>query len=71
MSLLLLRNNLAEEFFNSVYPTISSDKHLRKYNSIYNSNGMNHFYKMWTDAEEKNSQYVPIEVHWDPSSRKR
>jgi len=25
---------------------------------------MNHFYKMWTDATEKLSQYVPIEVHW-------
>ena len=26
--------------------------------------GMNMFYKMWTDAENKENDYVPIEVHW-------
>ena len=26
--------------------------------------GMNMFYKLWTDAEEKRNSYVPIEVHW-------
>ena len=26
--------------------------------------GMNMFYKMWVDAEEKRNSYVPIEVHW-------
>jgi intein/homing endonuclease len=26
--------------------------------------GMNHFYKMWTEAEEGRSDYVPIAVHW-------
>jgi hypothetical protein len=26
--------------------------------------GMNMFYKIWTDAEEKRNSYVPIEVHW-------
>ena len=26
--------------------------------------GMNMFYKIWTDAEEKRNTYVPIEVHW-------
>ena len=57
-------NNLAEEFFNSVYPTISSGEST-KIIIVSTPNGMNHFYKMWTDAEEKNSQYIPIEVHWD------
>ena len=56
-------NNLAEEFFSSVYPTISSGQ-TSKVIIVSTPNGMNHFYKMWTDAEEKNSQYVPIEVHW-------
>ena len=56
-------NNLAEEFFSSVYPTISSGQ-TSKVIIVSTPNGMNHFYKMWIDAEEKNSQYVPIEVHW-------
>ena len=56
-------NNLAEEFFSSVYPTISSGQ-TSKVIIVSTPNGMNHFYKMWTDAEEKNSQYIPIEVHW-------
>lgn len=57
-------NNLAEEFFSSVYPTISSGQST-KIIIVSTPNGMNHFYKMWIDAEEKNSKYVPIEVHWD------
>ena len=56
-------NNLAEEFFSSVYPTISSGA-TSKVIIVSTPNGMNHFYKMWTDAEEGNSKYVPIEIHW-------
>jgi phage FluMu gp28-like protein len=26
--------------------------------------GLNHFYKMWVDAEEGRSTYKPLEVHW-------
>ena len=26
--------------------------------------GMNMFYKMWVDAENKRNDYVPVEVHW-------
>ena len=26
--------------------------------------GMNQFYKLWTDAENKKNDYIPIEVHW-------
>ena len=25
---------------------------------------MNQFYKLWSDAENKRNDYVPIEVHW-------
>lgn len=56
-------NNMAEEFFSSVYPTISSGQ-TTKVIIVSTPNGMNHFYKMWTDATENQSQYVPIEVHW-------
>jgi phage FluMu gp28-like protein len=55
-------NNLAEDFFSSVYPTISSGQTTQVI-IVSTPNGMNHFYKMWTDAEEGNSKYVPIEVH--------
>ena len=56
-------NNLAEDFFASVYPTISSGKSSKVF-IVSTPNGMNHFYKMWTDAEEGNSDYLPIQVHW-------
>jgi hypothetical protein len=55
--------NLAEEFFASVYPTISSGT-TSKIIIVSTPNGLNHFYKMWTDAMEHRSNYIPIEVHW-------
>ena len=54
---------LAEEFFNSVYPTISSGQST-KVIIVSTPQGMNHFYKLWVDAEEGRNSYVPIEVHW-------
>ena len=56
-------NNIAEEFFNSTYPTISSGK-TSKVIIVSTPNGMNLFYRMWTKAVEKLSDYVPIEIHW-------
>ena len=56
--------NLAEEFFRSVYPTITSGKNT-KVMVVSTPNGMNHFYKMWVDAEENRSSYTPIEVEWN------
>ena len=55
--------NIAEEFFQSVYPTISSGTST-KIIIVSTPNGMNHFYKMWTDSQEKRSDYINIEVHW-------
>jgi len=55
--------NVAEQFFSSVYPTISSGK-TSKVMIVSTPHGMNMFYKMWVDAEEKRSSYIPIEVHW-------
>ena len=55
--------NIAEEFFASVYPTISSGK-TSKIIVVSTPNGLNHYYKMWVDATEKRSEYAPIEVHW-------
>jgi hypothetical protein len=56
-------NNIAEEFFSSVYPTISSGKS-SKVMIVSTPHGMNMFYKMWMDAVNKKSTFVPIEVHW-------
>ena len=55
--------NIAEMFFSSVYPTISSGTKT-KLIIVSTPYGMNQFYKLWTDAENKRNDYVPIEVHW-------
>jgi len=57
-------NNIAEDFFNSVYPTISSGKST-KVVVVSTPKGMNMFYKMWKNAEKEKNSYVPIEVHWN------
>ncbi len=56
-------SNVAEQFFSSVYPTISSGKST-KVMIVSTPHGMNMFYKLWTDAEERRNSYIPIEVHW-------
>lgn len=54
---------IAEQFFSSVYPTISSGKST-KLIIVSTPHGMNMYYKLWTDAVNKQNDYVPIEVHW-------
>ena len=56
-------SNVAEQFFSSVYPTISSGKKT-KVMIVSTPHGMNMFYKLWTDAENQRNTYIPIEVHW-------
>ena len=56
-------NNIAEEFFSSVYPTISSGKS-SKVMIVSTPHGMNMFYKMWMDSVNKRNDYAPVEVHW-------
>ena len=55
--------NIADEFFSSVYPTISSGKST-KVIMVSTPNGMNHFYKLWNDAERGRNSYNAIEAHW-------
>ena len=59
-----VQRNLADAFFASTYPTISSGK-TTKIIIVSTPNGMNHFFKMWTDATEGRSEYVPIEILWN------
>ncbi len=55
--------NIADHFFSSVYPTISSGT-TTQIIIVSTPFGLNHFYKMWSDAIEKRNLYVPIEVNW-------
>jgi len=56
-------NHIADQFFSSVYPTISSGKNT-KVIIVSTPHGMNHFYKIWHDAERQKNEYIPTEVHW-------
>ena len=56
-------NHIADEFFASVYPTISSGKST-KVIIVSTPKGMNHFYRMWHDAERNKNDFIATEVHW-------
>jgi len=56
-------NHIADDFFASVYPTISSGNST-KVIIVSTPRGMNHFYRMWHDAERSKNEYVPTDVHW-------
>jgi hypothetical protein len=58
-------NNVAEEFFASTYPTISSGESSKV---IITSTpiGYNHFYKMWNDSEQGINGFVNTRVeYWE------
>jgi hypothetical protein len=55
--------NMADDFFTSTYPVISSGK-TTKVIIVSTPFGLNHFYKMWVDASEGRSTYKPLEIHW-------
>ena len=56
-------NHIADSFFSSVYPTITSGKST-KVIIVSTPHGMNHFYRMWHDAEKSKNEYIPTDVHW-------
>ena len=60
--------NIAEEFFSSVYPTITSGQSTKGL-MVSTPNGLNLFYHYWRGATKKpgehgKNEYIPIEVHW-------
>ena len=55
--------NIAYEFFTSVYPVITAGTKT-KIIIVSTPNGMNLFYKIWTDAINKRNNYIPFEIHW-------
>jgi len=56
-------HNIAEDFFNATYPTISSGKNAKMI-IVSTPKGLNLFHKMWKKAIDKKSEYHPFEVHW-------
>jgi hypothetical protein len=54
---------MAEDFFRSVYPTISSGSD-SKVIIVSTPNGLNHYYKMWLDAVEGRNTYKAFEINW-------
>ena len=59
----IIPNTVAEEFFASTYPTISSGK-TTKITLASTPLGLNHFWKFWTEAEENINGFVPVRVHY-------
>jgi hypothetical protein len=55
---------VAEEFFSSVYPTITAGQTTRVI-MISTPKGLNMFYRFWKGAQSKQNEYIPIEVAWN------
>lgn len=53
-----------DEFFTSVYPTVSSGK-TTKVVLVSTPRGLNHFWAIWQNAIENRNGYKPIMVKWD------
>lgn len=63
-----LPGHVAEEFYTSTYPTISAGT-TTKLIIVSTPNGMNHFHKLWVDANrseghKNKNKFVPVEVSW-------
>ena len=58
-----VQSSIAENFFSSIYPVVTSGK-TTKMIIVSTPNGMNLYYKMWTDAVAKRSEYKNFSIHW-------
>jgi len=57
----IIPNNIAEDFFTSVYPTISAGTTTKILLSS-TPMGYNHFWKFWNDAENDRNGFVPLYI---------
>lgn len=55
--------NIQDQFFASVFPTISSGTST-KLLITSTPNGMDLFFKIWTDSENNRNTYARLDVHW-------
>lgn len=65
----IIPNNVAEEFFTSVYPTISAGQTTK---ILLSSTplGYNHFWRFWTDAEKGRNGFTPLFIpYWEIPGR--
>ncbi len=65
----IIPNNLAEEFFTAVYPTISAGETTK---ILLSSTplGYNHFWKFWNDAQHDRNGFVPLFIpYWEIPGR--
>lgn len=65
----IIPNNLAEEFFTAVYPTISAGETTK---ILLSSTplGYNHFWKFWNDAQNNRNGFVPLFIpYWEIPGR--
>jgi hypothetical protein len=60
----IIPNNVAEDFFTSVYPTISAGTTTK---ILLSSTplGYNHFWRFWNDAQEGNNDFVPLFIPYN------
>lgn len=58
-----LHPNLAEEFIASVFPTLSSSES-SKLVIISTPNGLNHYHKLWVEAENGRNGFKTVSGHW-------
>ena len=56
-------DQIAEDFFASVYPTITAGQ-TTKTVIVSTPNGLNLFYKLWQNAKSGRSNFIPVEAHW-------
>jgi hypothetical protein len=59
----VVANNVAEDFFSSAWPTLSSGK-TTKMIMTTTPRGYNHFYHRWKAAEEGRNSFIPIRMEW-------
>ena len=60
----IIPNNIAEDFFTAVYPTISAGETTK---ILLSSTplGYNHFWKFWNDAEQGNNDFIPLFIPYN------
>lgn len=59
----IVPSNIAEDFYTGTFPTISSGTET-KFVIASTPKGFNLFYKIWQDAEEGKSDFVPFSINW-------
>lgn len=56
-------NNIFNEFYSSVYPTIASGKETQII-MVSSAKDLNHFYELWSSAKRSENTFAPFEVNW-------